>query len=117
VPPVETRARGQALLQFNSARTALDFTVLIGNIAGVTASHIHCGPEGVGGPIGVTLFSDGPRDVNGILTRGSATSPDEGNTCGWETLDDVETAILRGNAYVNVHTQANPPGEIRGQIG
>ncbi|MPZ18270.1 MAG: CHRD domain-containing protein [Luteitalea sp.] len=115
VPPVGTRARGQALVRF-SDRTALNFTVLVGNIRGVTASHIHCGPEGVNGPVGVTLFSGGPLDVHGILVRSSATSPDTDNACGWETLDEVETAILRGNAYVNVHTQTNPAGEIRGQV-
>ncbi|MPY89549.1 MAG: CHRD domain-containing protein [Luteitalea sp.] len=116
VPPVETRARGQALFRFNRDRPALDFTVVVGRIADVVASHIHCGPEGVNGPVGVTLFSGDPRDVNGILVRSSASSPDESNGCGWETLEDVETAILRGNAYVNVHTQVNPGGEIRGQV-
>ncbi len=32
------------------------------------------------------------------------------------TINDLLDEMQRGNTYVNVHTVANPGGEIRGQI-
>ncbi|HEX9864354.1 MAG TPA: CHRD domain-containing protein, partial [Acidimicrobiia bacterium] len=46
----------------------------------------------------------------------SFKAPDEGNQCGWTSLNDVLTAMVTGNAYVNVHTPTYPTGEIRGQV-
>jgi glucose/arabinose dehydrogenase len=116
VPPVETRARGEAILRFKRDSSELNYKLVVTHLQDAVASHIHCAPEGVNGPVGVTLFSGGPTSMNGILAQGTATSPDEGNACGWTTLGDVVAAIQEGNAYVNVHTLANPAGEIRGQI-
>jgi len=31
-------------------------------------------------------------------------------------MDSLAVLLRNGNAYVNVHTAANPNGEIRGQI-
>ena len=86
------------------------------NIDRVVASHIHCAPEGVNGPVGVTRFLGGPATVNGVLASGSVAEPDAGNACGWTTLEDVLSAAKSGSAYVNVHTIPFPPGEIRGQL-
>jgi len=116
VPPVDTQAQGQAAFQFNQEVTEMDFRVLVANIQDVVASHIHCAPAGVNGPVGVTLFTGGPVSVDGILAEGAVNAPDAGNGCNWSSLQDVLTAIRSGNAYVNVHTLAHPPGEIRGQI-
>lgn len=33
-----------------------------------------------------------------------------------ESLEELIDAINDGTIYVNVHTQQNPPGEIRGDI-
>ena len=42
-----------------------------------------------------------------------ATSPAEGSA----TLTDAQEAdLVGGKYYVNVHTAANPGGEIRGQV-
>ena len=41
---------------------------------------------------------------------GSATLPDDKAAA-------LETALSSGQAYVNVHTAANPGGELRGQLG
>ncbi|MFT7650008.1 MAG: hypothetical protein ACI8Y4_004773 [Candidatus Poriferisodalaceae bacterium] len=38
------------------------------------------------------------------------------NSCGWSSADDVAAAIKMGAAYVNIHTLANPGGEIRGNL-
>jgi hypothetical protein len=114
VPPVETQARGVA--KFKLRDEGLVFKVNVANIEDVVASHIHCGAVGVNGSIGVTLFAGGPVSPNGTLAKGVITAPDEDNGCGWTDLDAVVAALESGNTYVNVHTVANPGGEIRGQV-
>ena len=116
VPPVETDAQGQATFKFDRDLTELSFKLNVATIDDVVAAHIHCAPEGVNGPVGVTLFTGGPISPNGILAEGTVVAPDEGNACTWDSLADVESAIRHGFGYVNVHTLAHPPGEIRGQI-
>ncbi len=80
----------------------------------VMFAHIHCAPVGVNGPVGVTLIHE-MMDPDGRV-RGSFTAPDPGNACGWATLADVVGALASGEAYVNVHTENFPSGEIRGQV-
>ncbi|MCR8915410.1 PQQ-dependent sugar dehydrogenase [Marinobacter panjinensis] len=116
VPATETRAQGQATFEMNRTANHLSFRLIVANIEGVVAAHIHCAPEGVNGPVGVTLFSGGPVSPDGTLASGNVSEPGSGNACGWGSIGDVLTAMRLGNAYVNVHTLANPPGEIRGQI-
>lgn len=113
---METDAQGQATFKFDRDVTELSYRLIVANIDDVFAAHIHCAPAGANGPVGVTLFTGGPISPNGILAEGTVEAPDEENACGWETLPDVEEAIRDGDAYVNVHTLAHPPGEIRGQI-
>ena len=61
-----------------------------------------------------------PTDTPGCSTTGTGTlvSDSNGVTTGTPaiTFDSLVSAIRAGNAYVNVHTTANPGGEIRGQI-
>ena len=47
--------------------------------------------------------------TNGVITH--AVAADWGTTVG-----DIWRAIQTGDTYVNVHTDANPGGEIRGQL-
>jgi hypothetical protein len=63
-----------------------------------------------------TLFKyDTPMDQ--ILETGTIT-PDklEGPMAG-KQLSDLATAGVNDKLYVNIHTEQNPNGEIRGQIG
>jgi hypothetical protein len=115
VPPVEdTLAQGQAI--FRVARSGLQHRVNVAHIENVVAAHVHCAPEGVNGPVGLTLFTGGPTSLNGTLSSGPITGPDPGNACGWLDLDDVIAAMESGDTYVNVHTTQNTGGEIRGQL-
>lgn len=116
VPPVDTNARGLAKFQLSADGMELRFKLIVANIDDVVAAHIHCGAVGVNGPVGVTLFAGGPDSSNGILAQDVITAPDAGNACGWMTFGDVIDAIMTGDTYVNVHTLANPGGEIRGQV-
>jgi len=115
VPAVDTNARGEITLDA-STEGELTYRLIVANITDVRLAHIHCAPAGENGPIGVTLFMGGPVSPNGTLTQATVTAPDAQNACGWADVAAVIDAITAGNAYSNVHTLANPTGEIRGQL-
>ena len=94
---------------------SVEYTVNASGMQGVTAGHIHSGKQGENGPVAVTLFkNDSP--TNEVSETGSIT-PDklEGPMAG-KQLTDLASAMSNGDTYVNVHTEQNPNGEIRGQI-
>lgn len=116
VPANDSNAAGEAIFKLRG--DSLSYKLIVANIENVFASHIHCGAEGVNGPVGVTLFSGPTTSKSGVLAQGDITGPDPGNACGWETLGDVIAALHSGDTYVNVHTNPGiPSGEIRGQVG
>lgn len=114
VGPVDTRARGEAYFQLNSAGDEIAFRLIASNIEAVTQAHIHCGSAGINGPVRVFLFGfvPGGVDSNGVLSEG--TFDPTGITCPDST--SLVDSMRAGNTYVNVHTEAHPGGEIRGQI-
>jgi glucose/arabinose dehydrogenase len=114
VPMVNLLAQGQAVVKIRNG--ALDVKLTVARLEDITAAHIHCAPAGLNGPVGLTLYSDGPTSQNGILVNDTFDAPDVDNACEWTDLADVVQAILDGNAYVNVHTEDNPAGAIRGQL-
>jgi hypothetical protein len=134
VPPVDTRAQGQAVFRVSADGSSVDFRLIASNIDNVTQAHIHCGARGTNGPVRMWLYpvigptgaagpnASGPQ--NGVLASG--TFNPTGVTCpdGCELLD----AMRAGLTYVNVHTNDGvappntgpgdfPGGEIRGQLG
>ena len=114
VPPVETEATGEATFTLDGDELA--YQVTVSDIENVVAAHIHCGAATQNGPVGVTLYAGDPVSSDGVLAEGTVTEPDADNDCGWESLDDVVAALRGDFTYVNVHTEANPGGEIRGQV-
>lgn len=112
-PPTTSEGTGSAKLASHDTRVS--FKLRWDDLTGpARAAHIHCGATGVNGPVGVTLFA-APMGASGSA-NGSFTGPDAGNGCGWTDLEDVLEAMASGNAYINIHTQMFPAGEIRGQI-
>ena len=118
VPPVQTDATGSA--EFTAPHfDNIGYSVNVSNIDKVTAAHIHSGKVGENGPIVVTLFkteTPSAEPINGNLASGNITNANlEGPMTG-KTLIDLNKSMELGETYVNVHTQENPNGEIRGQI-
>lgn len=113
VPPVDTQALGIA--DFSQGEDDIQFTINATDIEGVTAGHIHDGIEGENGDVVVTLFEyDTPQDQvseNGTITEDDLEGPLEGSQ-----ISDLVNAMNDGDTYVNIHTEQNPDGEIRGQI-
>ncbi|HEV2118591.1 MAG TPA: CHRD domain-containing protein [Candidatus Bathyarchaeia archaeon] len=122
VPAVNTDAFGMATVRLIDNSTAIAFRVIVCDIVNVTASHIHVGAAGTNGPVIIpffgsqTLFSS-PHGCK-TLAEGTRTASDLNTKASpmVTSWDDFVKALLAGNTYINVHTKANPSGEIRGQI-
>lgn len=121
VPPVMTDTSGTAILHVDRARSEIDFSLDIRNavgILGVAGAHLHCGFAGSNGPVTAFLAGaappagfDGRVRVRATLTDASVLP----TACGGNIAELVD-AMLNGEIYINVHSIANPGGEVRGQI-
>jgi hypothetical protein len=102
VPPVNTSGTGSAEVQFNKDTNVLSWKVTYSGLSGTaTAAHIH-GPAAAGQNAGVlvpfTAVTSQPITGQAPITPQQASD------------------LAAGRWYVNVHTAANPGGEIRGQL-
>lgn len=121
-PAVESDATGQATFKVSKDGTGIEYRLIVANIENVMQAHIHMAPAGENGDVVAFLYPSEPpaRLVpgrsDGVLATGTITSEDLRGPLAGATLDDLLAAFDAGNAYVNVHTQQYPAGEIRGQI-
>src|SRR6202140_619737 len=102
VPANTSAGKGTADIDFDAATKKLTWKVTYSGLSGpATAAHFH-GPAEAGKNAGVAL-----------AIPNAGTSPAEGSA----TLTDAQAAdLMAGKYYVNIHTAANPGGEIRGQL-
>jgi hypothetical protein len=102
VPPNTTAGTGTADINYDAATKKMTWKLSYSGLTGpATAAHFH-GPAEPGKNAGVA-----------VAIPNAASSPVEGSA----TLTDAQAADLEaGKFYVNIHTAANPGGEIRGQV-
>jgi CHRD domain len=101
--PGDPDGSGEAVLTLNHGQGQICFQLTVSDIAPATASHIHLGPEGVGGPIVVGL----------------TPPPTGGSSSGCVSADrDLIKDIIQNpeSYYVNVHNADFTLGAIRGQL-
>src|SRR5258708_34837950 len=101
-PAVTTAASGAGSISVNPGSGAVSGTITTFGITGI-AAHIHEGPVGVISPV-IVPMTQGPT--------GTWTVP-AGSQISASQIESFKT----GNLYVNVHSTANPTGEILAQIG
>lgn len=118
VPPVETKASGEATFTLSKDGKELAYTLTVKDIENATAAHIHAGKKGEnGGPL-AGLFA-GPKKegaFSGELAKGTITDKELMGPLAGKKVKDLVKIIKEGGAYVNIHTEKNPNGEVRGQI-
>lgn len=118
VPPIDSKATGNAEFESTTDGSSISYTVNVTDINAVKAAHIHIGEIGQNGDVVATLFkSETPTgQLSGILSKGNITSDKLEGPMADKKLSDLINVMKIEGAYVNVHTQQNPDGEIRGQI-
>ncbi|MES2263088.1 MAG: CHRD domain-containing protein [Pseudomonadota bacterium] len=128
-PPNASPALGSAVVIFDLAAHTLQVDVLFNGLVGAsTAAHIHCctatpgtGTTGVatetptfgGFPLGVSsgMYTMGYDTTLASSWNPSFISANGGNTAGAEAA--FGAGLASGSAYLNIHSDAYPSGEIR----
>ena len=109
VSPVETEATGTATATMDGFGFTVDgsFEGLqspLHEVGDLGPAHIHAAPRGQNGPVVFPLAVDSPDDVSGTFSLDT------------ELTEEQRAEFLAGDYYVNVHTNLNQAGEIRGQF-
>jgi len=102
VPANASAGTGTADIDYDPSSKKLSWKLTYSGLSGpATAAHFH-GPA-----------EAGKNAVVAVAIPNAGTSPVEGSA----TLTDAQAADLAaGKYYINIHTAANPGGEIRGQV-
>jgi hypothetical protein len=100
VPPNPSKGTGTLTATYDTTSKKLSWKGSYSGLSGpATAAHFHAGDPGKNGGVVVPITPN--------------ASPFEGSA----TLTDAQAAdLLAGKWYVNVHTDTNKGGEIRGQV-
>lgn len=102
VPAKTTEGKGTATASLDTATKMLTYQVDYSGLSGpATAGHFHGPAEpGANSPVVVPFAAPASSPVKGTAT-----------------LTDAQMAdLMAGKWYANIHTAANPGGEIRGQM-
>ena len=99
VPPVKTVGVGSGFFAIGNDKS-ISGSVNTAGITG-TVAHIHEGAPGKNGPVIIPLTKKG--DTYSV-------------PAGLKLTDGQLATFEAGNLYVNVHSAANPGGELRGQL-
>jgi hypothetical protein len=99
VPAVKTSGSGSGSITINPDGTVSGSVTATGFTP--TAAHIHEAAAGKNGPVIVPFTKDGDKF---------------GPAAGAKLTADQMKAFKEGNLYVNIHSAANPGGEVRAQL-
>jgi hypothetical protein len=127
---LSTTGNGQFRARIDDKKQELSFRLSYARTEGVvTQAHIHFGGKAQSGGISAFLCSNlpspppgtqacpaSPGEVSGVI-RGTNVIGPSGQGIAAGEFGELARAIRNGTAYVNVHTEKYPGGEIRGQLG
>ncbi|MEO6596883.1 MAG: CHRD domain-containing protein, partial [Planctomycetota bacterium] len=101
VPPVATAGRGWGIVRHDTVTNDVRIFVFHESLSGApVAAHLHLAALGVNGAVIVPLAAASANTYTGVAILSPAQA----------------VALGTSGTYLNVHTPANPGGEIRGQV-
>ena len=106
VPPVDDTATGTTQFQLSPDGKELTYDLSTKDLKGFMMAHIHQGKSGENGQPVAPLQ----------MGKGKIASSDLQGPLAGKQISDLVDIMKNGGAYVNVHTNQNQNGEIRGQI-
>jgi hypothetical protein len=103
VPPVKGNGTGKVEVTYNTATRMMSWKGSYSGLSGpAVAAHFHAGEKGKNGGVVIPIFAGK-----------TAKSPFSGS----KKLTAAQASqLMSGGWYVNIHTAAHKPGEIRGQV-
>ena len=140
VPPVKTNGTGTASFELLDDNKTIHYQINIQDVPNITGIHIHQGKLGENGDVVVTIYNNSQQNIflkenetkisqitsnsvkiNGnvqssFFASGTINNSDLKGPLYGKSISDLINLIKSKNAYVNVHSQSHPDGEIRGDI-
>jgi|SRR5690349_3539878 len=116
-PNPNANANGTATFTVNAS--SVDYVITYANLSGPpVVAHIHPGAAGTANSPIIPSFAGLPTSGTSATFSGTfqATDIKAGAGIAAGDLNALVAMMKAGTAYANIHTQANPNGEIRGQI-
>ncbi|QJR37235.1 CHRD domain-containing protein [Gemmatimonas groenlandica] len=117
-PPVTTTATGTSEFTLSRTNDTLFVNVSVTGLNNMRFGHFHTGARGTNGAV-VAFLVDGPTVVgasNGRVGKQFITAANLSGTLLGQPLTALIDQMRAGNIYVNLHTDANAGGEVRGQV-
>jgi hypothetical protein len=119
-PIILTGAFGNASVTLDVATSTVTWSIDVFNLpSGINNAHFHVGPVGIAGPtvVNIPFTANQSNDFNlsGSATVGTNLFNARGDQ-GIRSWDDFIQSLQGGQVYLNVHTNVNGGGEIRGQV-
>ncbi len=116
-PGVLTGANATAKVTLHTDQTVSYELDIFNMPSGTTQAHFHVGGAGLAGPIVVDIpvptTASNDFSVRGTVGPSSLRPQPTQGIRSWE---DFIQSLVGGQTYLNVHSQVNPSGEIRGQV-
>lgn len=107
-PEVISDAYGTGMVSIDRDQSNAHYMMVIDSLTGFSAAHFH---NNVAGANGAVIYNITPNYTNGgIFGYWLSTDPNTAFNTGFSNM------FRKDSVYVNVHTTANPNGEIRGDV-
>jgi hypothetical protein len=119
VPPINTTASGLAVLLYNNESSQLSYLVNVTGLEKISESSIHNGTRGINGDVVIPLKGNETADkkeLASILFQDDMKVNDLQGPLKGKKITDLVNLMSNESAYVNILTERNPRGEIRGQL-
>ena len=115
---IVTGAFGTATVTYDPSTQNVSWVIDVFNMpSGINNAHFHTGGTDVAGPVTVNIAFPAQASNDFRLTGSAGPAaliarPEQG-VRSWE---DFVQSLLGGQVYINLHSNNNPGGEIRGQV-